>query len=235
MHHTVCNSLRISPIMLLALLLLPMPALASPAITCHCFTDRSYDAARPAAADPYLLATTQNSFFAIVFNTDKKGIVLKKQQGTSSDDLWIAYWAASKKGLSPESLLQARQKHGTWNNALAALQLTPKTLGVRFSTALNARSSSAALAGTVVDELFLRYRLLTDAELAAVRKAGASNQELIIATVISVRTKQSARQTYLDAKNGTKTWGEMLLWANIDTKNMQREIAAILTLHPEQN
>jgi hypothetical protein len=123
MRHTACNILQLS------LLLLPMPALSMPAITCHCFTDRTYDAARPAASDPYLLATTQNSFFAIVFNTDKKSDVLKKQQGTSSDDLWIGYWATSNAGMSPETLLQAKQKHGTWKDALSALQPTRKAPG----------------------------------------------------------------------------------------------------------
>lgn len=34
--------------------MLQMPALAIPAITCHCFTDRSYEFARLAADDPYL-------------------------------------------------------------------------------------------------------------------------------------------------------------------------------------
>ncbi|HZV82147.1 MAG TPA: hypothetical protein VFF53_08275, partial [Geobacteraceae bacterium] len=109
------------PISLLLLLALPMPARAIPAITCHCFTDRSYDPARPALADPYFLATTQNSFFAEVFNMDKKNLVMKKQQGTASDDLWIAYWVAVKTGMSPDALLKAKQDK-EWKDVLAPLQ-----------------------------------------------------------------------------------------------------------------
>ena len=101
MHKTTCNSI-LSLFIVAALLLLPMPARAVPAITCHCFTDRSFDPSRPALADPYFLATTQNSLFALAFNVDKKTIVMKKQQGASPDDLWIAYWIASKSGMSPE-------------------------------------------------------------------------------------------------------------------------------------
>ena len=71
-------------------LLLPLSTPAAPAITCHCFTDRSYDPSRPTLADPYFLATTQNSFFAALFTADKKMIVMKKQSGSSAEGRLIA-------------------------------------------------------------------------------------------------------------------------------------------------
>lgn len=230
MRHITVNNLLLS---LMILLILPLPALAIPAITCHCFTDRSFNPAKPALADPYFLATTQNSFFAAMFNVDKKTIVMKKQQGTSSDDLWIAHWVASKTNTSAETLLQSKQSKEAWQDVIAPLRITTKDLGVRFAAALNAKSSTARLAEAVVDELLLRYRLLADAELVALRKAGASNQEVIIATVIAVKMKQPVMQIYLVVKSGTKTWGSLLRDSRIDTKTMQREIDAILKLHPQ--
>lgn len=215
------------------LFLFPLSAYAIPAITCHCFTDRSYDTAHPAAADPYFLATTQNSFFAIVFNTDKKSIVMKKQQGTSPDDLWVAYWVASKAGKTPDSLLLAKSKSDSWKNVVVPLNLPPKSQGARFSNTLNANALTDRLSEAVVDELFLKEQLLSERDLSDMRKAGANNQELIIATVIATKTKQSAKQLYLEVKAGTKTWGSLLSWTKIDTKNMQQEVTNILRLHPQ--
>lgn len=221
---------RSATLCLVMLWLPPAAAGAIPAITCHCFTDRSYDPARPAAADPYVLATTHNTFFALVFNTDKRAVVMQKQQGESSDDLWIAYWVASRSGRSPSGLLQAKKSHDAWQDVIAPLRLSPEALGAAFSGALQARSPTAGLANAVVDEVFRTYRLLSDEELGALRQAGATNQELIISTVISAKTRQPAGHVHQDVRGGSRTWGALLQSANIDPVGLPREIAAILKL-----
>jgi len=215
------------------LCLLPLSAHAIPAITCHCFTDRSYDPVHPAAADKYFLATTQNSFFALMFNVDKKTIVIKKQQGISPDDLWIAYWIAAKYGISADSLLKAKQGKVVWMDVFTSLRLDSKPFGTRFSKALEAKLPPVQLAEIAVDELFLRNHILSGADLAAIRQTGASNQGLIIATVISFKTQQPVKQIYLEVKNGSKSWGTLLQQAKIDTKNIQQEISALLMSPPK--
>ena len=227
MRQLACNSIPLC--FFIILLIVPLRALALPTINCHCFTDRSYDTARPAAADPYFLAMTQNSFFTVVFNVDKKTIVFKKQQGTSPDDLWIAYWIASKLGVSPDFLLQSKS-NSEWKDVAAQLKFSTKALGSQFSRLLSTKAPSAALAETVVDSLFVRYKFMSDVDLAALRQAGASNQELIIAAVIAAKTRQPAKQAYLDVKKDGKTWGYLLREAKVDTKNMQHEISRILKL-----
>jgi len=222
--------LKKSLLSLILLLMFPLSAMALPTITCHCFTDRSYDPSRPAAADPYFLASIQNTFFAAVFDTDKKSIVKKKQKGASMEDLWVAYWAADKSGLSPEVLLQTRRDKNNWQEVLDTPDLSSESLGTRLSHALTPETSGPPIDQTVVDDLFAKFGLLDEVELAAVRKSGASNPELIIATLISTKTRQPVEQIYQDVKVGNKTWGELLEGAKIDMAEIQKEVSALLKL-----
>lgn len=210
------------------LLLFPMSAFAIPAITCHCFTDRSYDPSRPALADPYFLATTQNSFFSAIFNIEKKSLVMKKQKGASSDDLWVAYGISAKTGLAPDALLQARETKGTWHDAIRSLGVAPESLGTRLAAALQVKAATPLLAEAVANDVILRYRLLDNGELTALRKAGASNQELFIAILSAARLKQPARQVYAAVRNGSKSWGKVLTEAGLDASEIQGAASAMV-------
>jgi hypothetical protein len=210
-----------------------MQALAIPAITCHCFTDRSYDAARPTLADPYFLATTANSFFAAVFGVEKKTIVVKKQKGVSADDLWIAYWLAARSGADPESLLLGRKSKGNWRQVATPLAIPDKSMGGRVVEALKVNAADDRLAEAVVDELLLRFRFHGEAELAALRKAGAGNQELIMTGLIAAKTRQPAMKYYRDVKGGGPSWGALLQRAKIEPAEIQSEVAAMVTTSAE--
>ena len=78
--------------------LLPVAGRAAPATACHCYQDRSFDPARPAAADPYILATTRSSLLSAAFGVDKRSLVSAVMTGTAAEDLWVASWAGARTG-----------------------------------------------------------------------------------------------------------------------------------------
>jgi hypothetical protein len=222
--HIDCSSFRL----ILILLILPVPALAIPAITCHSFTDRSYDAQRPTAADPYFLATTQNSFFAAAFGIDKREIVIKKQEGVSADDLWVDYWLASLSGADPDFLLRERKTKGSWRQVLTPLAIPAKSLGLRVSGALKSNASDERVAKAVIDELLLRFRFYGEVELAALRRAGAGNQELILAGLIASKSTRPATRLYHDVKGGHASWGALLQQAKISPSAIEADVSTLV-------
>ncbi len=213
---------------ILILVLLPVSVLAAPTITCHCFTDRAYDPSRPALADPYFLATTQNSFFAVLFTVDKKKIVIKKQTGSSADDLWVGYWIASKTGVPAETLLDLRGKKGAWKEVLAPMGLPVKSLGERFTAEVTADAPVARLAQMVVDDVLVRYHLLGEQELSVLRKEWATNQEVIITALLVSKSRRSSVGIFREVKKGVKSWGALLNEARIQPSGMQAEFTALL-------
>lgn len=210
------------------LLLLPVLSSAESAIICHCFTDRSYNPSKPVLADPYFLASAQNSFFAALFGVDKKIIVVKKQSGSSADGLWIAYWLASKSGRSAEALLAVMQKSKSWKVALATMGIPEKSIGEPFASEIVGGASEERLSQLIVDAALIRHRLLGEQELAAMRKERASSQEVIITSLITAKAKRPAILIYREVKRGANSWGRLLHEANIQAPAFQSEFAALL-------
>ncbi|HEY5996076.1 MAG TPA: hypothetical protein VIU29_03605 [Candidatus Deferrimicrobiaceae bacterium] len=227
MRRVECSNL-VSGLVLLVFIGCPAVASAIPAISCHCFQDRSYDPAQPAAADPYLLASAQNSLFAAVFAIDKKTIVMKKQKGASGDDLWVAYWLAARSGGDPESLLDERKGKGSWHKVAAPKAIPESALGARVAAALKGDASDERLGQAVVDEVMLRFRFHGEPELAALRKAGAGNQEAILAGLLASRVHQPASQLYRDVKSGQSSWGGLLRQAGVEPSAIESATAMMV-------
>src|SRR5512139_4163179 len=55
---------------------------------CHCFRDRTFELERPAAVDPYILATTRSSLLSAAFGPGKASLVQAVMTGTAPEDLW---------------------------------------------------------------------------------------------------------------------------------------------------
>jgi len=213
---------------LLVLLVAASAAMAAPTISCHCFQDRSFEQQRPAAADPYILVTTQNSLLASAFGLPKNDLVRAKMAGASGDRLWVVHYLSARTGHSPGQMEEAREHAPDWQTVLNSLHLDPVLLSPRFVTALVQDGSDEALAAAAADAT-LEARLGAEpATIEALRKAGATSQETILAQFLGRRTGRPARELFQRVKSGNGTWGEILYASGLEAMNIDDEIGRLL-------
>lgn len=213
---------------LLALLLVASAAPAAPTITCHCFQDRSFEAQRPAAADPYILATAQNSLLAAAFGLPKKEVVRAKMAGASGDHLWVVHYLAARSGQAPGQIEAARQQASDWQTVLSSQRIDPALLSPRFVTALGQTAGDEVLAAAAADAT-LESRLGAEpATIEALRTAGATSQETILALFLGRRIDRPASELFQRVKSGSATWGEILQASGIEAMNIDDEISRLL-------
>ena len=173
---------------------------------CHCFRDRTFDAERPSAADPYVLATARSSLLSAAFGPAKATLVRKVMSGTAAEQLWVAHWAAVRSGADAEALLAARDAKGSWRAALVGV----KGLGKDLDAALARGASDDELAGLAVDDTLVARLGADRAAVAALRAAGATSEEAIVATLVSIRISAPALPLLVQVKAGKATWGSVL-------------------------
>ncbi|MDW7709887.1 MAG: hypothetical protein SCH98_05390 [Deferrisomatales bacterium] len=212
------------------LLLCVLLALASApaegrAVSCHCFRDRSFDPARPAAADPYVLATVQNSVMASAFGIEKRSVVQAKMTGTANEDLWLAHFVGAKSGLSAPELLDARARSGNWADALDRLGVRPERVGGELNGVLRRGSPDAVLASAVVDAAASERLGAAPEAVQALRSAGATDAETL-AAVLLARVAGSEPAAFLaSVRSGASTWGELFHRAGVELTAIGDEVA----------
>lgn len=205
-------------------LLSASPAAADSTGTCHCYRDRTFDPARPDAADPYILATVRSSLLSAAFGPPKRELVGAAMSGTQPEDLWIAHWAAPRVRLGAAALLDAKASQGSWKAALAG---RPGIDG-RFAEALARGAPDADLAGIAVEEVLVKRLGAVPAELAAARAGGASTSELILSALLAARVGTAPATVLLPVKAGKATWGSALQALGLTPKDLDGVVRASL-------
>jgi hypothetical protein len=201
---------------LLPALAAPLAPRAEPTVTCHCFKNRSFDPADPAAADPYILATTRSSLLSAALGPGKGSLVRAVMGGAAPDDLWIAHWVAARAGGDAGALLEAKGAKGSWRAALAGA----KGLGAPFERALAANAPDAALAALAVDDVLVARLAAPAEDVAALRASGARSEEVVVAAVLAVRGGTAAMPLLARVRSGRATWGTTLRDAGLAPEDM---------------
>jgi len=190
---------------LICLLFLLFPTLsgAESTINCHCFQDRTFNHRDTAAADPYFLATTQNSFISLLYGVEKSSLVRAKMSGTSGSYLWILFDIAARSQQEIDKVDKIYGQNKNWDAVFKKLNLTPQQLGEKYWQLGN---NPELLADYIVDlQLNKQFGVSTD-ELRSWHKLGMNRKELILANLLD----GDPITLFNQVNSGRQTWGKLL-------------------------
>jgi len=192
---------------IIALLLLftskPVPAAST--VACHCFQERTYQPQQSHAADPYFLATTQNSLLASYYGIDKRSVVKAKMSGADGNDLWIAHELARRGEVPVEKLKRTRAEAGNWQAAVTLLRLAPRL----DAELIELLGQPAVLAAWIIDDLLVTALQVDPAVLLQLRQLGADSQQRLLAVLLG-SSGDSDPHTVFQRHVVGSSWGELL-------------------------
>lgn len=210
---------------LIYLLLLLLPALASAesTISCHCFQDRTFNHRDTAAADPYFLATTQNSFISLIYTVDKRALVKAKMSGTSGTHLWILFDVATRSQQNVDRVAELYSHNKRWSEVFKELKLTPQQLGEKYWQLGN---NPEHLADHIVDLQLNKQFGITAEDIKSWRDRGMNRKELILSIVLEGEPVTISDQI----NSGMQTWGKLLYDQGLlDGKAINRQLKKLMT------
>ncbi|MCD6187150.1 MAG: hypothetical protein J7K09_03200 [Desulfuromusa sp.] len=187
----------------LLLLLLPVLSGAESTISCHCFQDRIFNHRDTAAADPYFLATTQNSFISLIYKVNKRDLVKAKMGGESGTHLWILYDVAAHSKQDSGKVDEIYQRSKDWKEVFKQLELTRQILGDEYWQLSN---NPELLADHIVDQQLIQYFSVSEDQIKNWRERGMNRKELILSLLL----EGDPVTLYNQVNSGMETWGKLL-------------------------
>ena len=208
---------------ILLTLLIPTVSCAESTINCHCFQDRSFNHQNTTAADPYFLATTQNSLLANLYNIDKRNIVKTKMGGEDGTYLWILFDVAMRSGLSVDQIKKKYSSNKTWTKTITQIAfLSPAPEKLYFHLA----SSPENLADYIINLQLIKHFGVTATEINQWRKIGMTRKELILAIFLGGNPATNYNRVTSDAIS----WGKLLFEQGLlDGDSINKELKRRLT------
>ena len=202
--------------------MIPAITSAETTVNCHCFQDRTFNHRDTAAADPYFLATTQNSFMSLIYGVDKRDLVTAKMSGTSGAYLWILFDVAarSQQDIDKVDEVYGQTKH--WDVVFKELQLTPQQLG---ETYWQLGGNPEQLAEHIVDlQLKKQFGVKAD-DLKNWHSRGMHRKELILALLL----EGDPLDIFNQVNSGMQTWGKLLYDQGLlDGKAINRKLKSMM-------
>jgi hypothetical protein len=195
----------------------PRLARAEPAVSCHCYRDRTFDLERPGAADPYVLATARSSLLSAAYGVPKSDLVRASMGGTAADDLWIAHWGAARTGRTAATLLLEREQQGSWGAVFRSVDAGKDVAAALGAAGADAR---AALARLAVDDVLVSRLGADPAAVGVFRAEGASSEEAVLAAVVQRHLGVPALPLLRHVRAGGTSWGRILHESGIAPKDL---------------
>ncbi|MBI5142490.1 MAG: hypothetical protein HZA20_09950 [Nitrospirae bacterium] len=180
------------------LLAFQIPAsFAADTSACHCFQNRTYDQARKASADEYILATGFNSLLSGHFGIMKRDIIMARMNGVDGDDMLVALYAARKGGRDYGVLLDKRNAGASWQTILVQAEMPPGL------------SKSVTVAEAAGIDTVARYFGVGASDVATFRKSGFSLKETALLFGLARKTGRPASEFAGMSRKARKSWGEI--------------------------
>lgn len=198
--------MRLFLLPLLIILFSPMTGHTESTVSCHCFQQRQYLPQQSHAADPYFLATAQNSLMAVLYRVEKRTLVRAKMSGAKNDDLWIAHELSRQSGRVLTEIQRARSRLNGWSEVVSRLGISLDQLDPWFDDLLG---QPELLAASVIDHVLSADLGVAADRVALLRSNGGTNKEILL-SVLLARVGEADPINIFDKVINGESWGKLL-------------------------